>query len=96
MNPQEMKDAMDLAERNIRAKLEAIDSRFFPDGVAYDEDEIKDDGEFIGFVLDLQNRPSPEFSIWSFIPTVSPKLYAEMSTRFERAMSKTIGAGGGR
>mgnify|MGYP006210596061 CR=1 FL=1 len=58
-----------------------------PEGVSYDQEELHDDADVVGFVLDLMERPSPEFSIWYFLPQVSPKVYEDLSKRYQKALA---------
>lgn len=90
MTPDELHEAAERAFASITEKLEAMDDRFFPNGVAYDQQALSTDSEIIGFVLDLQSRPSPDFNIWQFLPDVSPKVYADLDRDFRRAMARTV------
>lgn len=92
MTPDEMHEAFERAYENITAKLKAVDDRYFPGGLAYDQQEFKSDAEFIAFVLDLQNYPSPEFPTWEFLPDVSQTLFEDLRHRYEKAIAKQIGA----
>lgn len=82
----QLKEAMEIAFDDVMEQLDALAEIIAPNGVPWDADELKDDAEFVAYVLDLQNRPSPEFSIWSFLPDVNPKLYEDMQKRYERAV----------
>lgn len=68
--------------------VRAMADIFAPQGESWDVERITDDREFIAFYVDLTQRPSPEFSIMQFLPTVSPEVYQMLTARFERARAK--------
>lgn len=90
-----VKEAMDKAFEDGMEELESLVEIMAPGGVAYDQQALTRDQDVIAFYLDLQNRPSPEFSILTFLADIAPKVHAEIVSDYERAMRKQIGAASG-
>lgn len=91
MNPQDLPDVFDLAMQRGKELVEEMNARFVTDGVTAFEAQFKSEAEFLNWVAYLQQTPSPQFSTWSFLPTVSPDLYATLNHRFQTASAKAMG-----
>ena len=92
MTPQDIREAVKMAEEDALDILDEQAAIFAPDGLTWDMEELND-REFILWYLDLGQTPSPEFNTLMFLPEVNPQLDAQLRTRFERAVGKAeIGA----
>lgn len=87
MTPEEIRDAVEIAEEQAMELVEAAAEIMAPGGLAYDQDRLTD-AEFVPWFIDLTERPHPEFSVMHFLPEVAPALYEQLSTRFERIVAK--------
>lgn len=87
MNTADLEEAVALARRRGAEWLDAMTERLAPDGLAYGEQAFRSDAEFLAWRLHLATFPSPEFSILSFLPAVSPRLYAEIEQRYRRTLN---------
>ena len=87
LRPEDVREAVELAEANAVERLEALADVMAPDGLTWDQDELSD-AEFVPWFLDLTTHPDPEFSVMHFLPSVAPKLYESLATRYERIVAK--------
>jgi hypothetical protein len=90
--PQDIREAMEIAEENAMDRLLALADIYAPEGETWDVEKITSDRDFVAFYIDLSRRPfPPPFSILDYLPQVAPEVFQQLTTRYERALAK-IGA----
>lgn len=83
--PSFWKDVMDQVMGDFDSIIDFLATALTEEGNVIGDHEIKDDGEFVHYYVDLQNR-----GILDHLPVVDPALAKRLQDRFARIMGSHI------
>ena len=85
LNPSFWKDVMDMVMGDFDSLIDFLASQLMAEGHAVGDHEIEDDGDFLHFYVDLDQR-----GVLEHLAVVDPALSRKLAQRFQSIMGSHI------